>query len=432
MRILSVLALLALGPPLAAQDLFIAGAHLIDPESETVVTGNLLIVDGRIVGRPATPPTGFEGRTIDATGRWLIPGLNDLHTHSYGNMAPGNTFDAPGTEAIAKRVLYAGQTGFLDLFGSEDGLHGLRSRQRSGEAGGADVFASLSCLTATDGHCTEYGVPTRVMDTPEDARRQVGELASKNPDVVKIVYSPTGRMPSIDKATLEAAIAAAAEHGLKTVVHIGSWDAVRDAVEAGASAVTHIPDGPMPDGLAAAMADAGVASIPTLAVELDFGHLVGSGGPLESPIARAVAPPAILDAYRNYDLSGRTAESERHRLEHESVVLAAVKAMADAGVEILAGTDAGNFGTIQGFSIHRELEKLVEAGLSPRQALAAATTRAGAFLGTPRGLGDGDVANLVILDASPLVDIRATQRIFAVIHHGVIVDREAAVAYQSD
>jgi len=102
-----------------------------------------------------------------------------------------------------------------------------------------------------------------------------------------------------------------------------------------------------------------------------------------------------------------------------------VKAMADAGVTILTGTDSGLPGTIQGYSMHRELMKLVEAGLSPWQALAAGTTEAGAFLGRQYGVTPGSEANLLVLDGSPLEDIRNTQRIAYVIHHGAIVNRDA-------
>ena len=195
----------ALVPPAGAQDLFLADAHIVDPAKQEIRAGNLLILAGRIVGEPAAVPADFEGTTLSASGKWVIPGLVDLHTHSYGNMAPGNTFDSPGTAAIAERMLTAGVTAFLDLFGREDDLYALRERQRVGEAPGADLFASLSCLTATEGHCTEYGVPTRTMNSPEEARHVVADLAKKRPDAIKIVYAPTGRMPSIDKKTLVAA-----------------------------------------------------------------------------------------------------------------------------------------------------------------------------------------------------------------------------------
>jgi hypothetical protein len=104
-------------------------------------------------------------------------------------------------------------------------------------------------------------------------------------------------------------------------------------------------------------------------------------------------------------------------------VYRSVRRLRDGGVTILAGTDVGNLGTFQGYSLHRELELLVRAGLTNREALAAATTSAGEFLGKRYGVRPSDEANLLLLDASPLDDIANTQKIAAVIHHGVVVDR---------
>ncbi len=227
---LCILSLACLAQAAAGQDLFLTGGRLVDPATQTVERANLLIEGGRIAGRPAKAPEGFAGETLDVTGKWILPGLHDLHTHSYGNQAPGRKMEFLGTPGTGRRMLYAGVTGFLDLFNMEDLIFGLRASQRRGELAGADIFASGPCLTATHGHCTEYGVPTRVIDTPDDARRQITELAAKRPDVVKIVYHHTpGAMPSIDLETLTAAVAVAAEHGLKTVIHVSSWQDARDA-----------------------------------------------------------------------------------------------------------------------------------------------------------------------------------------------------------
>lgn len=407
-----------------AQDLFLTHARIVDPAAEEIREGNLLILEGRIVGSPEEAPADFTGETIDLGGRWVIPGLVDLHTHSYGNAAPGGAADFVGTARVAKRMLYAGVTAFLDLFGPEDGLVSVRARQRSGDLVGADIFASLSCLTATKGHCSEYGQPTRLMDSPEDARRQVSGLAEKKPDVVKIVYAPAGRMPSIDRETLATAIATATELGIKTVIHIQSWEGVRDVVEEGATAITHIPRDPLPPDLPALLAERGVYSIPTLTVQTEFADLVRDPAILEQPLALAVTNEAIRNAYRAEPLPEQAVGWMERNERDRTTVLGAVKVLADAGVTILTGTDSGNWGTIQGYSEHRELVKLVEAGLSPWQALAAATTKAGEFLGRSYGVNAGDEANLVVLEASPIADIHNTQQIFRVIHHGRLVDRE--------
>jgi imidazolonepropionase-like amidohydrolase len=422
-------ALVFASPHAQAQDLFITHARIVDPAGEEVREANLLIVDGAIVGEVAAPPADFAGTTLDLAGKWVIPGLNDLHTHSYGNMAPGDAFDAPGTPIVAKRMLYAGVTGFLDLFGAEEALYTLRERQRSGEVGGAELFASLSCLTATGGHCTEYGIKTRVMDTPEDARREVADLSAKRPDVIKIVYSPTGRMPSIDKATLAAAVSEATARSIKTVIHINTWQDARDAVEVGASAITHVPGRePIPEDLAPLMAERGVYSIPTLAVETELADFVEDRSLLDSPLARSLTSDAIIEAYRTASMVQRVEERRDRTRQQTDMVLASTKEMADAGVTILTGTDSGNWGTIQGYSLHRELVKLIAAGLTPWQALAASTTKAGELLGRSYGVRPGDEANLVVLDASPIDDIRNTQRIAMVIQRGRVVDREQLLA----
>lgn len=88
---------------------------------------------------------------------------------------------------------------------------------------------------------------------------------------------------------------------------------------------------------------------------------------------------------------------------------------------MLVGTDAGNWGVIQGFSVHREMQRLAQAGLSTWDALAAATTLPGAFLGRELGVQEGDEADLVVLDASPIDEVASTQRIAFVVLDGEVV-----------
>ena len=138
----------------AAADLYLTNANLIDPAARQVRRGNLLIRNGSIVDTPLQKPTDFAGRTLDLDGKWVIPGLVDLHTHTFGNMTANNPrpVDAPGPAGVALRLLYAGVTSFLDLFGNEDQLFTTREQQRAGQLGGADMFATLTCITAPRGH----------------------------------------------------------------------------------------------------------------------------------------------------------------------------------------------------------------------------------------------------------------------------------------
>jgi len=318
------LLLLALLTPavLPAQDLYIRNARIVDPAAKTVVEGNILIQGGLITGFPKSKPGGFSGQELDAGGRWVIPALTDMHTHSYGNAAAAGAPQFMGAEGVARADIRVGVARFLDLFSAEDSILALRDRQRAGKVPGAEILAAGPCLTATKGHCSEYGVPTRIVDSPADAQREVTALAAKKPDVVKVVYDHetySGRsMPSIDKATLEAVIATAREHGLKTVVHIGNWQDVRDAVEAGAAAVTHTPTpAEIPAGLPALMVARGTYHIPTLAVQGDWARYLDNPALLDSPLLASATTPQLLPrraVWAASDSHCRTGTSQARRV----------------------------------------------------------------------------------------------------------------------
>lgn len=405
-----------------AQSLLLLNANLVDVQGRQVVQRHLLIEDGNITAQLQAQPPGYVGQISDLTGKWIMPGLVDLHVHISGDQAPGGFFATLDSEATLRRYLYAGVTAVLDLFGDEDSLFAVRERQRAQPASGSDLYASLSCLTAGGGHCTQFGTPTRTMDTPEEARRQILALAQKEPDVLKLVYSIHPAMPTLDKATLVAAIETGRELGIKTVVHIDSVEDMRDVIAAGPSAITHLPDlEPLPPELAAAMAASGIVIIPTLAVHTEVVDFVQDSSILEAPLALSLASPVIRAAYeREY-----TAERVARMRAFNAMYLDDVRVLHEAGATILAGSDAGNPGTIHGYSLHRELVRLVQAGVSTWDALAAATTDAAAFLGLEYGVRAGDAASLLILDASPVADITNTQLIDRVIHHGKIVGRES-------
>lgn len=433
-RPLFLLAVALLPVPLRAQVTAFTNANVVDPETRRISTRTILVRDGRIAEIREGVPTGFSGTTVDLAGRWVLPGLVDMHTHSFGNTGPGNAMQFLGPDAAARAALRVGVTAFLDLFSPEDYILGMRDRQRAGTlAGGpaAQIFAAGPCFTATSGHCSEYGVPTRIVNSPADAAREIDALAPKKPDVIKIVYDNraygTRRLPTVDRATLDAVVANAKRHGLKTIVHVGTWNDVRDAVNAGAAAVTHTP-GPdaVPDDLPALMVERGTAHIPTLAVQTDFLRILNDRAMLQDSLLVAVTSDSLRAAYAR---ASDTATALRGWLAFQRSNMtsnaAAVRRLAEAGVTMMTGTDGGNLGVFQGWSVHRELQLLVEAGLSPWDALRAGTTNAAAFLGQPWGVQVGDEATFLVLDASPVQDIRNTRRIHAVVQRGALVKPQA-------
>ena len=134
-RILWMVILLFASSVSEAQDLLLVGGKLVDPRSRSIVEQNLLILDGLIAGRPTRAPASFTGEVVDVHGKWIIPGLHDLHTHTLMNLAGPGRREFVGTPKTARRMLYCGVTGFLDLFNTESYILRIRDEQRSSAEG---------------------------------------------------------------------------------------------------------------------------------------------------------------------------------------------------------------------------------------------------------------------------------------------------------
>jgi imidazolonepropionase-like amidohydrolase len=402
------------------QDTAYVNGKLFDPmngfENKTIV-----VREGIVFAKIDTLSDEFPGKVIDLQGKWGIPGLIDMHTHSFGNFIPFAKNDAPGTQAVSERILKAGVTGFVDLFGDEQRLIDVRARQRNGEFIGADIYTSLTCFTAPKGHCSEYGIATRTVTSVADVVKEMTDLAKQKPDVIKIVYQPSDDQPSISKEVFAELVKTSEQFGIKTIVHIKAWQDIRDAVEVGASAVTHVPRGEIPMDIPALMAKSGIVMIPTLTVHTDFVNFLFDPAVLDASLIKELVPEALISAYRHSDLIAKYKDKQTTFKERNTVTFSSVKAMIDAGVRILVGTDAGNWNTIQGYSVHREMKLLTDVGMTPQHAIASATTYSANFLGILSGFNEGDSANFIILNASPIKDIMNTQRIALVIKNGNVV-----------
>ena len=416
---------------MAAQDLALTDAVVLNPADESETRGVVLIEAGRVSGIVPGVPQGFGGQVLDLEGRFVVPALADLHIHSWGNGSPGGPPQLLGPEGASKAALYNGVAFILDLFSPEQMILEFRDRQRDERAEGAVLLAAGPCFTATNGHCSQFGYPTRIVDTPEEARLEVADLAASAPDVVKIVYDHQVygdfSMPTIDLPTLTALIETAREHGLRTVVHVGTWQDMREAAAAGTNAVTHTP-GPaaIPFDLAEELGLAGIFHIPTLALYSELARMVDDPGFLGQRLLIETVSDGLLQAYRD---AGGWPPWVPQRVAWQRTLIKptqeAVRTLAQAGVPMLTGTDAGNIGVFHGYSVHRELELLVEAGVSEWSALRSATTNPARFLDRRWGVAPGDEATLLVLNASPLEAISNAKQIHLVIQDGVVVDRES-------
>jgi imidazolonepropionase-like amidohydrolase len=354
------------------------------PAGGQIALTNVRVFDGRQLrpaatvviagGRIGTGPAGAEV-VIDGAGGVLLPGLIDAHVH----------LDGPGRLAELARY---GVTTALDMASVPEETAAWR-----GIAGQADFRSSgIPAIAPGSLHSHFPGVGQRGLVTgPDDARRFAADRVAEGADYLKIVVGSP--LADHDQATVDALVAAAREHGLLVVAHASSAAAVAKAQRAGADVLTHAPlDQPLGAAALAHAVRAGQVAVPTLT--------------MMETIVSALAPP------------GAAYESAR----------ASVTALHQAGVPVLAGTDANATagspaGVPHGASLHRELELLAAAGLPAAEVLRAATELPARYFGlADRGrIEPGLRADLVLIDGDPLADIRATRSIRRVWCDGIEV-----------
>lgn len=373
--------------------------------------GTVVVTNGRIaaVGPDAQAPAGAE--VIDGSGATLLPGFIDSHTHAFGD--------------ALQRALVFGVTTELDMFTAHQFAQAIRTEQaKDGAPGRADLRSAGTLATAPGGHGTQFGMPIPTLTKPEEAQAWVDARIAEGSDYIKIV-SEDGKaysleLPGLDQSVIAAVIEAARKRDKLAVVHASTQDRARAAVESGASGLVHIFADRAPEpGFAALVAGKKAFVVPTLTV-VESTTGVASGKTL-SEDAR-IAPYLRSDEVVSLGRSFPSRPNAPNRLEH---ALSAVRQLEAAGVTILAGSDAPNPGTAHGASIHREMELLVSAGLSPTEALAAATSApARAFGLTDRGrIAPGLRADLVLVKGDPGQDVTATRNILRIWKAGHPVER---------
>lgn len=414
-RIFSILALsFTMACPAWSYDLLLKNGKLVDPDKRTVQSTDLLIRDGKVTLNQTSDRA--PEKTIDLEGKWVIPGLIDLHDHfSYNPLANGDDelFDVHET---ARVMLYCGVVAFLDLAnGHYDKLFGERDKQRAAP----DSFSDES-----DIYCAGAAFGRWNLSSPSATPGKIADYIKQwQPDVIKLIY---GRN-TLDRAQLAAAIGAANKAGVKSVVHIGSWQHAQDAIDSGATAVTHFfDDEVIPWSVARVWSKSKTVSIPTMAVQCDMANFVAHPSLLHSPLLQEIETPKALATFTDRaHFCQKAKDTLQWQEEDLNNDMTSFRRLQKLKVPMLAGSDSCNMGTFQGFSLHRELKIFQDAGYSPWEALAAGTTGAAKFLGRATGIASGDTAELVILDANPIADVDNTEKIFAIVHHGKLLDRKA-------
>lgn len=370
------------------------------------------IRDGRIVAIGANLQRPADAERIDGAGKTLLPGLIDAHTHSWGD--------------ARRDALRFGVTTELDMMGDRQQLPRLKTERAAFAATDqADLWSAGAAVTAPKGHGTQYGMAVPTLAAGEDATAFVKARVAEGSDYVKIIvedfsaHSETMRLPTLTEAQTRAAIAAAHAEDKLAVVHVSRLRDGRAAVENGADGLVHMFVEPGDAAFVAASKRRNAFVVPTLSViatmaRADEGRKIAEDARLSPWLTRA-----------QIDALNATYGAGAPRPDVLADAIRNVGALHAAGVDLLAGTDAGNPGTAHGASIHGEMELLVRAGLTPTQALAAATsTPARRFALSDRGrIAEGLRADLLLVDGDPAQDIRATRAIVGVWKNGHAVAR---------
>jgi len=438
----------------------ITGVTVIDVARGRRVPGQTVVIRGtRVagVGTRVTVPRG--ARLVDGRGKFLIPGLWDMHVH---------VLMAGPRLSLLPLYVANGVTRVRDMGGTIplDEQRAVRRALEAGERVGPVVAAAPGpILTAPGGPRDRLTGGMRLgptlnvsVATAADARRVVDSLHAAGADFIKLTFPPreayiaavdqahARRIPLVGHVPASVTPREAVDAGQRSIEHMGrlpafcgdSAVAALRAVQA-ADTVTQqtirrllggcvAPDDSGAASLGAAAARRGTWVDPTL-VQLRFHHAVlGDTAHVADALRHT---PGWLRQYWTEDpfVLGTTPLSARAALLAWPGRLAFVGALHRAGVQLLAGTDSPSYPfSSPGFSLHDELALLVAAGLSPLEALRAATLNPARFLNATDSLGSvapGKLADLVLLDADPLADIRNTTTIRAVMLNGRYLDRAA-------
>ncbi len=407
--------------------------RVIDGTGSAPIEDATIVIEGNHIKavHPGSAAIPAGATVLDMHGDTVMPGIINAHGH-LALVADGQNsataYTRENVMAELRQYESYGVTTMLSLGANRDLLYEIRQQQRKGKLDGATVYTADRGIGVPDAAPGLPVAPDQMTRpaTVEEARATVDAMAKRHADIVKIwVDSVGGTKPEMSPEVYKAVIEEAHKHHLRVAAHVYYLADAKSLVNDGVDVLAHsVRDKPVDAELLAAMKSRGVWYIPTFTVDESFYMYANHPGFMLLDFFKEAISPGLLttlssDAYtQKIDEDPKTAQHKADfAMDQQNL-----KAVYDAGIHVGFGTDSGAMPTrIPGFSEHRELVDMVQAGLTPMQAIVCATSNNAALLGiaAKRGtLQPGKRADLIVLAANPLDDIMNTRSIVTIFHDG--------------
>src|SRR5262245_14018364 len=407
--------------------LVISGASIWDGTGQPPIRDAVVVVkDGRIqeIGPRASTPVPGGATVISGEGKTLIPGLINAHGHvgmTKGLKAGPENYTEENVLAHLRQYARYGITTVQSLGTDLELMFKLRGPAKPGEATRATVFTAGRGFTGKQGYPAvlpgNAGVP-REVDSVEEVRKNVEELAAQKVDMVKIwVDDHWGHYQKIRPELYTAIIDEAHKRGLRVMAHLFYLEDARQLVAAGLDGMAHsVRDKEVDDDLIRLIKEKKTFAVATLAREESTFIYATPPAFLDDPFFNRWIAPEVISQLKDPAYGARIKSDPDFSKFPGQLAMAKknLKKLFDAGVHIAFGSDSGPPARFHGFFEHRELELMVDAGLTPAQALRAATSNSATALhisGKFGSLEKGKRADMILLDADPLADIRNMRKI---------------------
>ena len=355
-----------------------------------------------------------NGRVLNLTGKYIMPGLFDMHAHVAG--VRKNSYDQGTSEDMLRMLLNYGVTTVRNPGGPTNKTVQLREEVLNENLSGPEIFTAGRLLNTP-----EFQIPfvEKQVTSEEEVRKEVRRQAAAGVDYIKLYV---GLKPDLVKAAIEEAHS----QGIKVIGHLylTSWT---DAANLGIDFLTHgVPVSPflLPEDEQRIFNLTGGGPFDH-SLWLDLVDLNGTEirNMIDSLVQNHIPIDPTLSIYEAIFKHGIQDPQNEQRW---NTVLQLTKMMHDSGIKILSGTDIPNFDLVAGESLHHELELLVEAGINTSDVIKIATKNGAEALDLINQTGTiepGKEADILILSANPVTDIENTKQIDAVISNGRIIER---------